>query len=167
MLHFGDLIELPTICVRAVRGGDGANWPAHEVIEGKPRRQFIGPNGRDLSVSLYLHVGFGIAPRPVLTRLQQICETGEVFQLWTSSGAYWGTFEIEQVDHDPRWTLPTGQIISMGIELKLADPGVEGEDALVRPAAIAGNATNTTTVLPVEDTSVPPELVTPAEIARI
>lgn len=166
MLHFGDLIQIPVLAIRSVRGAAGATWASLDVVTGKPRRQFIGPNAPDLSLSLFFHVAF-IPPRPTLTRLQQLAASGEVFQVWTESGGYWGTFELESVEHTPRWTLPTGQIIAMGVELKLVDPGLEGAVELQRPAALAGNAVDTTAAPPAEDLSRPPELITPAEIARV
>lgn len=166
MLHLGDLITLPVIAVRSVRGGDGAEWPAHEVIGGKPRKQFLGPSGSDLGLSLYLHVTY-ISPRPTLTRLRQISASGEAFQLWTDSGGMWGTYVIEKVDHSVRWTLPSGQMIAIAVELTLSDPGLEGALELVRPLAIAGNAVGTTVTLPPEDTSQPASEITPQEIARI
>lgn len=166
MIHFGDLLTLPAMALRGVRGGDGATWASHEVIEGKPRKQFIGPAGADLGLSLYLHVAF-IAPRPTLTRLRQLCTTGEVFQLWTDSGAMWGTFAIEKVDHSMVWTLPGGQVIAMRVELALGDPGIPGPVELVRPLAIAGNAVNTTPTRAPEDLSRPAADITPQEIARI
>jgi hypothetical protein len=54
----------------------------------------------------------------------------------------------------------------MAVDLKLVDPGLEGATELQRPAALAGNAVDTTAGAPAEDLSRPPELITPAEIAR-
>lgn len=165
MLHFGDLIQIPTIAIRGVPGRDAWSWPTHEVIESKARKQYTGKAPREFSLSLMLHVEF-IAPRPTVTRLRQIADAAEVFQLWTSSGGYWGTYAIEGVDDRPIWTFPDGRIIAMACDVTLRDPGVEVETK-VRPAALVTTAQDTVTTPAPEGTTGDPSDVTPAEIARI
>lgn len=165
MLHFGDLIQIPTIAIRSVPGRDSWSWATHEVIESKARKQYTGKAPRDLALSLLLHVEF-IPPRPTVTRLRQIADAAEVFQVWTSSGGYWGTYVIEGVDDRPIWTFPDGRIIAMTCELTLRDPGVEVETK-VRPAALVSTAQDTVAAPLEEDTSAAPDDLSPEEIARV
>jgi len=165
MLHFGDLIQIPTIAIRSAPGRDSWSWATHEVIESKARKQFTGKASREFTLSLFFHVEF-IAPRPTITRLRQIADAAEVFQLWTTSGGYWGTYVIENVDDRPVWTFPDGRIIAAYCDLTLRDPGVEVE-VKTRPAALVTTAQDTVTEPVAEDASGDPADVSPPDIARI
>ncbi|HEX2881440.1 MAG TPA: phage tail protein [Polyangiaceae bacterium] len=164
MLHFGDSLELPLNTVRSVRGSDGATWSKVDMNEGKPRGQFRGDAGEGIAISLYLHVGLSVAPRPFITRLRRLKSEGRIFQLWTTSGSYWGTFAVGDVQWQPTWTLPDGRVLAATVELTLEDPGVEVPQPLARPLALAGDANDTITVLPPENTT---DEVSPEEIARL
>lgn len=165
MLHLGDFIELPAIAIRSASTREGWSWATHDVIEGVARMQAMGIAPRELTLSLLLHVQF-VSPRPTLTRLRRIADTAEPFQIWTSSGGYWGTFIIAGLDHRPLWTFPDGRILVATCDVTLRDPGVEVEVA-ERPLALTQTAQDIVSTPVAEDTSADIDDVSPEEIARI
>jgi phage protein U len=165
VILLGDL-RLPALAIRSVGFRNGASYAVHEVIEGKPRRQFIGESAPVASLSLYLHVEY-IAPRPTVTELRRLNLARELLPLWTNAGSFWGTYVIEDVDHRPVWTMPDGRMIVAECEVSLTDPGVEWTLPRPRPLAVAGSARNIITTPKAEDTSRPIDEITPQEIARV
>jgi phage protein U len=166
MLLLGDYIELPARAIREVRDETGATWPTHEVISGKPRRQYMGPTGDKLTLSLFLHVSF-LVPADVLGTLRTLAANGAVFQLWTRAGVFLGTFFIEQVSARSIAALPDGRAICAYCDLTLSDPGLELPDEPEQPLALETSAQDTVVAPSPEDLSRPPEDFSPQEIARV
>lgn len=165
MLHLGDDLTLPVLAVRGVSGTDGASWASQEVIEGKPRLQWMGPAAQSLTLSLYFHVAF-IAPRPTLKALQNLMAGGEPVQVWTDAGSYWGTYVLKDVQYQHQWTLPTGQVIAMSCSVTLGEPGANDTSAPKRPPGVAAYAAPEVVPEPAEDTSRDIYTVSPSEIVR-
>lgn len=166
MLLLGDFIELPKESVLQVSREDGSNWATHDVIEGAPRGQFIGPALGRLRVRLFFHVDF-MAPRPTITFLRGMKDRGQIFQLWSRAGSFWGIRKIDQVDSQYIWALQDGRVICAYCDLTLSEPGLVSPPVLLRPLAIADNATDVVTTPAEEDTSRPIDEVTAEEIARV
>ena len=165
MLHIGDALTLPVMAIRSLSGGDGASWATQDVIEGKPRLQWMGPAASSLSLSLYLHVAF-IAPRPTYRALVRLMATGSPYQVWTDAGSYLGTFVLKDLTWRHQWTLPTGQVIAMAVDVNLGEPGSNDISAPKRPPGVAAYAVPDYIAPPVEDTSRDPSTVSPSEIVR-
>ena len=163
MLHLGDAITLPALAIREVSGTDGATWARHDVIEGKPRSQWMGPDAKSLTLPLYLHASF-IAPRPTLTALQQVMAQAEPLQVWTDAGSYWGTYVITAVQYRFTWTLPGGQVIAMTCDVTLSEPGDEA--VLKRPAGVAAYAVPEVVAPRAEQTDADPGTVSPSQVVR-
>jgi len=165
MLHLGDNLSLPVMAVSSMSGGDGASYASQDVIEGKPRLQWMGPAPQTMALSLYLHVAF-ISPRPTLTAIRRLMAKGEPIQVWTDAGSYLGTFVIKDVSWRNQWTLPTGQVISMSVDVNLGEPGDNDITEQKRPPGVAAYAVADIIYRQPEDTSRDPAIVSPSEIVR-
>lgn len=163
MIYLGE-IAIPISVVRGVSGHNGASWPALEVIQGKPRRQFLGASSGEVTVSLFLHAAL-VPPEPMLAALQLLSASGEMFDVVTSWGRRLGTYVLSSVDSRIVWA-PKGTPIVISCELALDDPGVELPTVPSRPAAVRGYAGPTTTGEPSEDLSRSPGDVSLSEVAR-
>lgn len=166
MLLLGDFIELPVQSVLNVSREDGSTWATHDVIQGTPRQQFIGPGLGRLRLKLFFHIDF-IGPRPTITFLRGMKDRGEIFQLWSRAGSFWGVRKIDQVDSQYVWALEDGRVICAYCDLTLSEPGLVAPPVLVLPLALEGNATDVVPTKAEEDTSRPIDEVPVEEIARV
>lgn len=167
MLLLGDHIELPVRAIREVRDETGATWPTHEVIQGKPRRQYMGPSGTRLTVSLFFHASF-IVPHIALGVLRDLSTSGTTFQLWTRAGTFLGTYFIEQIASRATATLPDGRPICATCEITLSEPGLELPESPDRPLALDVTAVDTFQIpTSLEDLERLQEDFSPQEIARV
>jgi phage protein U len=164
MLRLGEYLTLPLLAVRSVSGESGAAWAQQDVIEGKPRLQWMGEVGETLSVGLYLHAQF-CQPSAMLDALKEIKASGTSFQVWTDGGSYWGNYVIGSIQYRNNWTLADGTVVAMSVDVSLKEPG--GEDVeLTRPPGVSGYATPELIAPPPEDTSGDPNTVDRATIVR-
>jgi len=53
-------------------------WTTHEVLGGKPRAEFLGPDNETVSLTIHLSMKLGVWPRVVLEAIREMVETGEV-----------------------------------------------------------------------------------------
>lgn len=164
MIYLGDL-ALPAMAVRSVSGSDGSSWSSHDVIENKPLLQWMGPTGRDLSVSLYLHVAF-VDARRALNALIAMATLGEPFAITTAAGRMWGTFVLRDVQYKFTWLLKDGTPLALTVDLSLGEPGEADSPPTELPPALAAYATPEVLAAWTEDTSSDPDDVTPEEIVR-
>lgn len=58
-----------------------SRWSSSEVINGKPRSQFLGAGLRKVSFDISISAAFGVKPRETIDRLTKIVEKGEVYML--------------------------------------------------------------------------------------
>lgn len=78
---FGDVIfsvgHYKVLTPSGIKGSTGADWATHDVLEGKPRSQYIAPKARQYSFDIRLSNRFGVPARKTLRRLQEMAENGE------------------------------------------------------------------------------------------
>lgn len=167
MLFLGDL-ELPAIAIRSIIAADGGVYPAQEVIQGKPRRQFVGPAGEKITIACFLHFNYA-PPRPMYQALRALSGTGRAVQVWTRAGGYWGTYVIDAIEYRPVMTLEDGRVLAAHCSFDLSESGVPELELPERPAPLATSTTarDTVDVLPPEDTARPIEEISAQEIARV
>ena len=55
-----------------------SRWAAHEVINGKPCSQFLGPGLRKVSFEISICASFGVKPRETIDKLTKKVESGAV-----------------------------------------------------------------------------------------
>lgn len=163
MIYLGSL-ALPLRVVRGLGGRSGASWPALEVIEGKPKRQFLGPAGGELTLSLWLHASL-IDPVQTRAALEVLASSGETFEVLTSDGQQLGTWVVESVDARVVWA-PRGVPLVISCDVRLLDPGLERPLNVARPAALQAYARAVTTEGPTEDLSRDPGEVPLTEVTR-
>lgn len=53
-------------------------WSNHDIMKSKPKSEFHGPGLRTISFQIVLDVNFGIRPREILKRMEQMIEKGKV-----------------------------------------------------------------------------------------
>lgn len=164
MIYLGTVL-LPSLSVVGVSMADGSTYATHEVVEGKPRRQYVGEQAPELALSLKLHVEW-VDPDTLLTTLSAMRTSHEPFELTTVGGARWGTFVIEAMQERPVWLFDDGSRGCTMVDLRLVDPGVSVLAERPRPAGVRDVAEDVVTTPKGEDTSRPIGSVTPQEIAR-
>lgn len=59
----------------------GAKFAEHSLIEGKPRKQYIGGNLQSVSFDMTLRADMGLRPRDMLEQLKELAESGEAHYL--------------------------------------------------------------------------------------
>lgn len=167
MLLLGDL-EIPTFGLKGLNGSDAWVYAVIGVIEGKPKRQFVAPDARTLTLAIGIHAQFG-SPQRFIDRAKAMADDREVFVLQVAgTGLVLGDYVIEKCDWSPRACFPDGTLLSASVTLSLADPGLERAlEPKPRPIGVVDEAEDIVTTPKAEDTSVPFANVTPAEIARL
>lgn len=164
MLLLGSVM-LPSIAVLGLRIGGSESYSAQDVIEGKPRLQWMGPGAAQAQLTLKAHVEW-IPPATLYARLESLRSAHEAVALATLAGDILGTFVVEQVDLTPIWCFEDGVVGAATLDVKLTDPGVDVAAARPRPVGVRDEAEDIVTAPKPEDTSRPIDSVTPAEIVR-
>ena len=62
------------VLVQEIGRTSGKNTASFQLIEGKPRSQYIGPTLRQISLSAFLCAAAGVRPRDALEQLQVVEE---------------------------------------------------------------------------------------------
>lgn len=82
---FGDVIfsvgHLRTLTPSNFKGTIGANWSDHEVLKGKPKPEYLSPKLKEYTFDILLDSSYGVNPRKMLNRLDEMAENGEVHYL--------------------------------------------------------------------------------------
>lgn len=52
-------------------------WELHDVLGGKPRAEFLGPDVRSVSMTVHLGMNLGVWPRLMLQIIDQMVEDGD------------------------------------------------------------------------------------------
>ena len=162
-------LELPSTCVESISGGRAWEFAEHAVLQGKVKREFIGPEVPPLRIALGLHAELGINPAAVRAALQAYGDAGEVFELSASSGRVYGLFCVQQIgEHEVSEEIVNVQPLSLVLTITLVDPGDEDIVFFSAPTPIAleGNAADTTDVPKDDNPGGDASSVSPAEIAR-
>jgi phage protein U len=74
-----------------------ARWVAHEVFQGKPVQEFIGPGLWRLNLVIRLDIAYGVVPRDELRRLRKLMDDGIVMQ-FTVGGDLVGDCVIKSLE---------------------------------------------------------------------
>lgn len=59
----------------------GSEYASHDIVAGKPRKEYRHAKLRSFSMTVELSALFGVRPRTMLDRLAEIAEAGEVYDL--------------------------------------------------------------------------------------
>lgn len=59
----------------------GANYANHDLLTGKPRKQFIGAHAQGVQLDIMARSDLGTSPRLLIQKLRKMAETGEAHRL--------------------------------------------------------------------------------------
>jgi phage protein U len=158
-------VHLPTSTVVSLSVEGGWSHATHDVIGRKPRRQFIAPRARSVSIACYFHVDLVDDPATLVAELEELGAAAEVVPVQSDYGDLLGHFVLESVRVTPRWTLPDGRLLAAQVHIELGDE--EDEERPAPRPAIEGSPARTASAQSAEDTSRAPGSVPTAEIARL
>jgi phage protein U len=159
-------LRFPTIAVVGFNDDDAWTYASHAVIEGKPRKQFVGDEAKSITLSLKFHIDFGMDPGDLIAVLKDLASEHGVHVLQELNGKLIGEFVIEAVHVKPRWKLPGGFLAYADVDVVLGDPGLEQNLVIAKPVAVVGTSSTTTSTPKAEDTTIDLDEVTPAQIVR-
>ena len=84
----------------ATRTG-AARWATHDVYQGKPKREFLGPGLSQVSLAVRLDINRGVVPRDEIRKMRDARDAGTVLQ-FTIGGDLVGDFTVSEVNES--WT---------------------------------------------------------------
>ena len=59
-----------------------ARWHTHNIVNGKPKSEFAGPDSSSVTLEAVLAAERGVRPRATLEKLEKACEGGTVDYLY-------------------------------------------------------------------------------------
>ena len=59
-----------------------ARWHTHNIVNGKPKSEFAGPDSSSVTLEAVLAAERGVRPRATLEKLEKACESGTVDYLY-------------------------------------------------------------------------------------
>lgn len=102
------------------RSTGAGRWVVHEVYQGKPRQEFIGPGLQTLSLQVRLDRDRGVNPRDELRRMRQARDTGEVMQ-FTVGGSLVGDYVLKELAEEWRRFSRNGVLMVAIVNLSLEE----------------------------------------------
>lgn len=103
---------------QSVRG----RWAVQNPILGKPYSEFLGPDQRTISLSIYLSAMHGIKPRKTMERIEKAIEKGTPYKL-VVGGKKVGSNQWVITDMSESWgaIIEGGKLVSASLALNLAE----------------------------------------------
>jgi phage protein U len=98
----------------------GARFAKHDVFEGKPKLEFIGPDLATIQLSVRLDMERGVVPRDEIRTLHAEREKGSVLQ-FTVGGELVGDFVLRSVREDWRWFSRDGVLTKAIVSITLEE----------------------------------------------
>ena len=99
----------------------GSSWATHETIGGKPKSQYMGANLQTLQFDMFLSVEFGIAPRRLLERLEEMAEGSEVYPLVFGGKPVGNLWRLVSLSEEWGTVLNQGELISANVSVSLEE----------------------------------------------
>ena len=82
---FGDVIfttsRWRTLTFSQLSTTTAANYANHDLLTGKPRKQFIGAQPQGVSLDIMVRLDLGVSPRLMIKELRRMAEAGEAHRL--------------------------------------------------------------------------------------
>lgn len=95
-------------------------WATHEVIGGKPKLEYIGPQLNQVSFSMQLNSALGVTPLAALVALRELMELHEPQRLLIGPD-YMGKFIIESISESRKYHNGLGICVSAEVTLNLRE----------------------------------------------
>jgi phage protein U len=110
----------------SVRATSSWHYGKHEVVEARPRLQWLATELQTISLELQFHVAF-TNPATQLNRLRAAAEDHQARALVFGNGVHRGYFVIEELEETFQQTADDGSLIAIGARLALREwvPGAD------------------------------------------
>lgn len=98
------------------------NWAKHEIIGGKAKSEFIGPNLQAIKFTIHLNAMLGVRPVNVMDTLEKMVDQGEHEILAIGCrkiGSH--TWKINSISETYKTILNKGEILSADVDLNLEE----------------------------------------------
>lgn len=122
---------------------NSARVTAHEVLEEKPRLEFLGPGLDEITLQVRLDVSFGIDPSTEIDILRDVRDKGAA-KLLVIGGKNIGRFALESIEEEWRTIDHAGRLIQAVVTLKLkeyADKSRQGDLVSQSTYGVTGDIT--------------------------
>jgi phage protein U len=97
-----------------------ARWHQHDVYQGKPVKEFIGPGLAKINLSVRLDINRGVVPRDELRQMRAQMDAGTPLQ-FTVGGDLVGDFTLEGVNETWRDVNGAGVLMVALVDLTLEE----------------------------------------------
>ncbi len=102
------------------RRSGSARWATHEIIMGKPKKEFVGPGLDRITLSVRLDMSQGVVPKDEMQKMREQRDAGTVLQ-FTVGGALVADVTIETVDEEWRRMSNAGVLLVAVVQLTLEE----------------------------------------------
>lgn len=105
---------------REARRSAAARWATHDVYQGKPLSEFLGPGLTKISMSVRLDITRGVVPRDELRRMRDLMDTGAVSQFTVGSELV-GDFILKDLEEEWTHMSSTGTLMVAQMSISLEE----------------------------------------------
>ena len=97
-------------------------WATHDVINGKPKSEFLGPGQRAMALTIHLSSSLGVKPRSIIDKMEKAVENGTPYPL-VIGGKKVGSYQWVITDMSEAWEMiiMDGVLVSANLTLTLAE----------------------------------------------
>lgn len=123
---FGDVIfevtEKKVHTFKNMERKGSARWNDHEVIQHKPRSEFVGPGLEEISFAILLKADLGVNPAKQLELLRDMRDTGKVaFLVIGEKPVSQNPWSIQQITESYKIVDNKGNILSAEVNISLKE----------------------------------------------
>lgn len=113
-------VEIITI-FEEMEGQHGADYPQHDVLDGKPRLQWMGAKLSSYRLKFHLHCGITKSPRAQFEILKNLMDEHQAVPFVTGTGTYLGMYVVTELTDDNLFMSDKGGVIEMSGEMTLLE----------------------------------------------
>lgn len=76
-----EVSDRKALVIQSLSKNNKGRWTTHNVLRGKPKAEFLGPELQSVTLTAYLSANLGIKPQQILQKLRKMAENGEAHML--------------------------------------------------------------------------------------
>lgn len=97
-------------------------WAKHDVIMQRPKSEFLGPDLKEVTFTINLNALYGVKPREILKKIENIIETGQV-NTFVLGGRLVGKgkWTIQQASETYNQVMQGGELLSATLEITMQE----------------------------------------------
>ncbi|MCD8207426.1 MAG: phage tail protein [Bacteroidales bacterium] len=123
--NFGSKIRFETSDDRILTFNDfqknvSNRWASHEIINQKPKLQFLGPDSTEVTFTVVLSAELGVSPKDTLKKIEKYVTNGNVEKLVIGNQKI-GSFVIEKMSESWDTVFSKGELVKATIDLTLRE----------------------------------------------